>query len=385
MSLLQQYFLQFRELGPLLFESGTGWSFLALPAVEQPEWDADLRFLDELEGQESELPFCGGWVGYVSYDQGLEWAGVQSRHYCDVPKMWWKYCDRGVAVDPEGQLHWFGMEAVELGEVKLEDYDLKGYGPRLSYEEYAERIAAIHEKLRAGESYQVCFTQDFRGLFEGDAFAFYCALFDVNAAAMTFYAEDAGWAIASNSPERLFSKRGKLLRAEPIKGTVGAEEDPEFLRRDPKSYAELTMIVDLLRNDLGRVAKKGSVEVKEHQALMQLKNVWHTYSVIEAELEDGLGMGDVLRALFPGGSITGCPKLRTMQILDELEDYSRGAYCGSAGYVSANGNADFNIMIRTATVQGGELQFPAGGGIVMDSTPEGEWEECLKKVDLLLK
>jgi anthranilate/para-aminobenzoate synthase component I len=370
-------FLKLRSEGrnPILMDSSKGWSFVCVPDSVQPQWAEDLAFLDALprrEAQAGEPPFVGGWVGFLSYDWGLKEMGLTSKHKAGLPLMWWKYC-----------MEVYAFEVVNEDAEVPADFVLGALEAGMSYAEYEAKIAKIHALLRDGECYQINLTQPFRGSFEGDPFALYAALFQKNPSAMCFYAEDEDWALCSNSPERLVSLRGDVLRAEPIKGTVGANEDPQFLLKDEKSYAELTMIVDLLRNDLGRVAELGSVRVLEHQALMALKNVWHTYSVIEAKLAPEHGVADLLRAVFPGGSITGCPKKRAMQWIDLLENFSRGAYCGSAGYVSLNGNADFNIMIRTGTVQNGQLEFPVGGGIVVDSQAHEEWEEQQKKLGVV--
>ena len=173
--------------------------------------------------------------------------------------------------------------------------------------------------------------RNLRGDFSGDPLAFFCAMYKKNPAEMSFIAKVRREQFVRNSPERLVSLRGEILRSEPIKGTVGADEDPAILLRSEKAYAELTMIVDLMRNDLAKISKVGSVKVVKHQALMKQANVWHTYSVIESRL--AAPVGEILPALFPGGSVTGCPKKRTMEIIDKLENFKRGAYCGSAGYI----------------------------------------------------
>lgn len=313
------------------------------------------------------------WVGFHTYDQGLEWMGISSRHECKLPKTWGRKCD---------EVYEFFVEEEDF--VDCDEFSISDVWHGISGREYLDTLAKIKQALRDGETYQVNFAQELRAKFEGDPFAFYAAMFSANPSAMCFFAEDEDWAVCSNSPERLFSLRGDVMRTEPIKGTVPHDADPQFLLRDEKSYAELTMIVDLMRNDFGKVAKLGSVKVLEHQALMELSHVWHTYSVIEAELRDGLGTADVLRAVFPGGSVTGCPKYRTMEIIDRLENFTRGAYCGSAGYILPNGDADFNIMIRTATVRNGEVGFPVGGGIVWDSGPEDEYQETWDKAGIFI-
>ncbi len=345
-------FLEHRGRGAILMDSAEGWSFVCVPAEDQPEFGE----LETREASGSEPPFVGGWVGFKEYGD----------------KEWWKYC-----------LEVYAFEVEEEDAFEGPSFELSDFGPKMSVEEYEGKIKKIRELLWDGEVYQVCFTHPFEGDFKGDPFGLYVELFMKNPSAMCFYAEEDDWAVVSNSPERLVSLRGGRLRSEPVKGTVARGEDPEFLLKDEKTYAELTMIVDLLRNDLGKVARLGTVNVKEHQSLMELENVWHSYSVIEAELADGKGLMDVLDAVFPGGSITGCPKIRAMEYIAELEDYERGVYCGSAGYISLNGNADFNIMIRTGRVQNGKLVFPSGGGIVMDSDASAEYQETLDKVGVI--
>ncbi len=300
---------------------------------------------------ESEQTKKSGWFGYFPYDG----------------EKCWKYCSRV-------------FEFKELGDYEGE-FELKNFRVGLSRKKYATKITAIKKLLSEGETYQVNFAQEFKGDFSGDPLAFFCAMYKKNPAEMSFYCESAEGAICSNSPERLVSLRGEILRSEPIKGTVGADEDPAILLRSEKAYAELTMIVDLMRNDLAKISKVGSVKVVKHQALMKQANVWHTYSVIESRL--AAPVGEILPALFPGGSVTGCPKKRTMEIIDKLENFKRGAYCGSAGYILDSGDADFNIMIRTATVRDGRLSFPAGGGILIDSDPDEEYDECLKKTAII--
>lgn len=339
-------FLEYRHLRPFLFVSEER-TIVAVPTRSKSEHTKK----------------TGGFFGYFSYDQGLKDMGIKSRHKCEIPLKRWKYCDKI-----------FEFKGGIKGEG---EFELSNFKPGLTEKKYSAKIEGIKKLLRKGESYQVNFAQEFKGDFLGDPFAFFCAMYEKNPSDMSFYYEEKDFAICSNSPERLVSLRDGVLRSEPIKGTIGIDENPEKLLNSEKAYAELTMIVDLMRNDLGKISKIGSVKVKKHQELMKLANVWHTYSVIESELS--APVSEVLNAVFPGGSVTGCPKKRTMEIIDKLEDFSRGAYCGSAGYILDNGDADFNIMIRTGIVSGGELRFPAGGGILIDSNANEEYLETLKK------
>lgn len=330
-------FLELRSRGAILFDTAYGRSFVCVPTAVEPE-----RFSGE-----------GMWIGILPY------SGEPI----------WKYCE---------EVHEFFVE-VEEG-AQFGEFELANFASTISREEYVAKIAELKKYLRDGDSYQVNFAQEFLGNFSGDPFALYTAMFAVNPTAMSFYFEDENVAICSNSPERLLSLNNGILRAEPIKGTVGANEDSQFLLRDEKSQAELSMIVDLLRNDLARVGK--NVRVVKHQEIMKLANVFHTYSIVEADLREGVRPQEILDSIFPGGSITGCPKIRTMEIIDRLENFKRGFYCGSAGYFW-KGEADFNIMIRTATVRDGKVSFPVGGGILIDSDAEQEYDETLKKASII--
>lgn len=330
-------FLALRDHGAMLFDTVNGRSLVCVPSKKSP----DLFTGDGL------------WAGFIEYDG----------------KAIWKHCEEVYEFFVEKE------DGQQIGEFKITDFL-----PGLEFEEYEKKISEIKHYLTEGETYQVNFAHAFRGKFFGDPFALYSAIFAKNPTAMSFYYEENGRAICSNSPERLFSLKNGILRSEPIKGTVGADEDPNFLLQNEKSEAELTMIVDLLRNDLGRVGK--NVRVTKNREIMKLANVFHTYSVIEADLCPGTSIPQILEAVFPGGSVTGCPKIRTMEIIAKLENFKRGAYCGSAGYVW-KGEADFNIMIRTATIRDSDIVFPSGGGIVFDSDAHSEYKETLKKAAIL--
>ena len=183
-----------------------------------------------------------------------------------------------------------------------------------------------------------------------------------------------------------------MLESWPIKGTIprgrDAREDARNAKRltaSEKDDAELSMIVDLVRNDLGRVSEPGSVKVEGHRELMKLSHVMHTYSRVSGKLARGKDLFDAIRSVFPGGSITGCPKKRTMEIIDKLEDFKRGIYTGSAGYISFSGDADLNILIRSILLKDGRIWFQAGGGIVIDSDAGKEYEESVDKARAIME
>jgi len=260
----------------------------------------------------------------------------------------------------------------------------------LSLEQYVEKIEQVKEYLTMGHSYQINFSQRFSADFEDDSYEVFKRLSKINPSPYQAFIEGEDFEIVSNSPERLVRVRGQdkewIIESRPIKGTMPRYADTvkdnlskQELLDSKKDEAELVMIVDLVRNDLGKICEIGSVIVNEHRVLEKYSNVWHTVSNIRGILEKDKNFCDVIKALFPGGSITGCPKKRTMEIIDELEDFYRGVYTGSAGYISFDGNLDLNIMIRTMFFKNGKLYYHSGGGIVIDSDPEKEYEETIAK------
>lgn len=252
-------------------------------------------------------------------------------------------------------------------------------------------LAAVRRALgyiTAGDIYQVNLSQRFQVPYSGDTFRTYCALRRCNPAPFAAYLNLPEVQVLSASPERFLSLDpiSRLVETRPIKGTRPRgrtmDEDArlaEELLASEKDRAENVMIVDLERNDLGRVAEIGSVRVTGLCTLEQFATVHHLTSTVVARLKEGLDGVDLLRATFPGGSITGAPKIRAMEIIDELEPTARSIYTGSIGYFGFDGSIDLNIAIRTILVKDGVAYFQAGGGIVADSEPEMEYEETLHK------
>jgi para-aminobenzoate synthetase component I len=254
-------------------------------------------------------------------------------------------------------------------------------------EGYLEAVARVREYIFAGDIFQANLSQRFEAPLEGSAWAFYRRLRARNAAPFAAYMDSPEAAIVSASPERFLRVDADgHVETRPIKGTrprgVGPEHDAalgQALAESAKDRAENLMIVDLMRNDLSRVCAPGSVRVSELFSLERYATVHHLVSTVIGKLESGRDALHLLRAAFPGGSITGAPKLRAMEIIAELEPSRRGVYCGSIGYWSLTGDLDTNIAIRTAIVQGDRVYFSAGGGIVADSDPAQEYDETLDK------
>ncbi len=255
-----------------------------------------------------------------------------------------------------------------------------------SKSDYLAAVERVIEYIKAGDIYQVNLSQKFSADFKGNPFDLFLALFHKNPAPFFAFINAGDHHIISTSPERFMKQEKSRLETRPIKGTLPRAADSEKDRENAdrlinskKDDAELSMIVDLMRNDLGRIARGGSVRVKEHKRLEPYDNVFHLVSVVEAELADNKTSVDVIKASFPGGSITGCPKIRAMEIIDELETDKRHVYTGSIGYISFHDTMDLSIAIRTATIADDTIWYSVGGGIVFDSVPEKEYEETLDK------
>jgi len=270
--------------------------------------------------------------------------------------------------------------------------DSSGFKSSFSKSEYILSVEKIIDYLRAGDIYQANLSQRFESRFFGDTYSLFLDLYGRNPASFFSYIHADDHKIVSTSPERFIKQTGRHVETRPIKGTIARgrtqKEDRENglnLSKSFKDSAELTMIVDLMRNDFSRVTCHGSVVVKEHKRLEAYENVFHLVSIVEGLLKDGKTSVDLIKATFPGGSITGCPKIRSMEVIDELESVKRHVYTGSIGYISFHDTMDLSIAIRTATIANGRVFFSVGGGIVYDSDPEKEYQETLDKGKTLME
>jgi anthranilate synthase component 1 len=258
---------------------------------------------------------------------------------------------------------------------------------------FLEGVGRIHEYLRAGDIFQVNLSREWRMRYETppSLAALYAALREANPAPFAGLLQREGWAIASSSPERLVEVRGDLAQTRPIAGTrprTQGDDDRASVREligHPKERAEHVMLIDLERNDLGRVCVPGTVEVDELMTVESYAHVHHIVSNVRGRLRADATPGAIVRAIFPGGTITGCPKVRCMEIIAELERVGRGAYTGSLGYLNRDGDLDLNILIRTLTIEGDMIRFRAGAGIVADSVAERELDETRAKAKGLLR
>ncbi|HET6671631.1 MAG TPA: aminodeoxychorismate synthase component I, partial [Pyrinomonadaceae bacterium] len=273
-----------------------------------------------------------------------------------------------------------------------DEYEVGSWTPRVSRENFANAISRIKELIAAGDTYQVNFTFPLVADFSGDARTWFRNLCHAQGAEYCAYFDLGRYKVLSVSPELFFELEGRTITTRPMKGTIGRgrwlaedEQMAERLATSAKDRAENVMIVDLLRNDLGRVAVTGSVNVKRLFDLERYETLWQMTSTIEATLREEIDFAELMARLFPCGSITGAPKIRTMEIIRDLEPFPRGVYTGTLGFLRPGGSAVFNVAIRTIVIdsEDGVATFGVGGGITYDSTAEREYEECLVKSSFL--
>ena len=256
--------------------------------------------------------------------------------------------------------------------------------------EYTTRFNTVIDYITAGDVYQINLTFPLRGCYDGDSRTLYASLRHRQAGRYGGVISLGGPEIISLSPELFFKKTDTQIMMHPMKGTVRRQSDPvqdaalrDAMREDVKSQAENLMIVDLLRNDLSRIATRGSVKVPELFALETYPTLHQMTSKVSAKLQDGLSFAEMFKSLFPCGSVTGAPKIRAMEIIHELETAPRGAYCGSLGYIDPDGDACFNVAIRTLTLEKEKLTYNVGSGVVLDSRAADEYAECLLKAKVV--
>jgi len=258
---------------------------------------------------------------------------------------------------------------------------------------YVDGVQRVLEYLAAGDVFQANLSRGWRACFDRplDPSALFQRLRENNPAPFAGVFTQGEWTVVSSSPERLVSVRGDLVETRPIAGTrarFAGDDDAERIRElvgHPKERAEHVMLIDLERNDLGRVCVPGSVEVDELMTVESYAHVHHIVSNVRGRLRSGTSPGEVIRAVFPGGTITGCPKVRCMQVIAELEGEGRGAYTGAMGWLNRDGDLDLNILIRSAEVEGATMRFRTGAGIVADSDPQRELEETRAKARGMLR
>jgi len=362
--------------------------------LSRPEEIDDLLMLNK-DG--TDVPLALGYIAY-DYKDRLEEKGLFSDlHENNFPEFYFSVFEyyiiadnsdtknlKMIKLDLSLKYNKIGQNDILRTEILPVKEGTTNYlGSSLSMNEYEEGVSKIKEYIRSGDIYQANLTRKISGLTSLSPFDTALRLKNSNPVEFGVFAKIEGKYVISTSPERFFKIENSVITAEPIKGTIRRSESEATdkinlsnLMKNKKELAELSMIVDLLRNDMNKICS--DIAVKGFPLVMKLKNVYHLYSVIEGRLETG-NFTEIIKALFPGGSITGCPKIRACQIIEELEKNGRGLYTGNFGYVNFNGNMDFNIMIRTLFYDNGLVSFNTGGGITLLSDPIQEYEETIHK------
>jgi len=364
--------------------------------------------------EEHHLPFKAGCLGYFAYDLGKRFEVLPQETAQDI-----KLAEMSVGIyfhalifDHKKQTLWLvcpehqrestsrsiNKQLVQASNKEKNDFSLTtDWQSNMSKGSYDKKFQQVQDYLLSGDCYQINLAQRFHSYYQGDEFLAYCALREKNQAPFSAFLRFDDAAVLSISPERFLQKRGNKVQSKPIKGTKPRSDNAEIdnqnainLKHSEKDRAENLMIVDLLRNDISKVCIPGTVKVPNLFDIESFPAVHHLVSTVEGELAEPYKATDLLAASFPGGSITGAPKIRAMEIIDQLEPHQRSIYCGSIGYISACGNMDTSITIRTLLCESKEkstnksIYCWAGGGIVADSKVDCEYQETFDKVNKIL-
>lgn len=405
-----------KKLGRYSFISSRPFEIIKLKNTNENPLDYLQNKLSKFKVENNtDLPFIGGAVGYLSYDIGnyieklprtaIDDTGVYDLYfglYNFVIVVDHLECKTYIAtpnIDIEREK--IIIEEIENIIINSEKKDIQVEHEEViesklvsnfKKSDYIDSINKIREYIKSGDIYQANLTQRFEGTTNLSSYFLYKRLREVSKAPFAAYLNFDEYQVLSNSPERFIKCIDRKIETRPIKGTRPRgntkEEDirlQEELKNSEKDKSELLMIVDLERNDLGKVSKIGTVKVPELFVIEPYANVSHLVATVIGELEDSLDSIDVLKATFPGGSITGAPKIRAMEIIDELEPTQRNVYTGSVGYIGFNGDMDFNIAIRTLIKKDEKIYFQVGGGITWDSNPEDEYQETLDKAKSIME
>lgn len=359
------------------------------------------------------LPFGGGAIGYFGYDlaRRLEKLPETAVDQVNIPEMVIGVYDWAVVVDHQERRSWLVGQGRDPATAARWPHLLSSFSQiqtigwqRASFavtsevvasmtrSSYREAFRRIQDYIREGDCYQVNLTQSFTAWCQGSAWSAYESLRHINPAPFSAFLNHPQAQVLSSSPERFLMVTEGRVETKPIKGTRPRSPAPsedrlrmQELRDSLKDRAENLMIVDLLRNDIGKNCQPGTVHVPELFAIESYATVHHLVSTVRGTLAQGHHALDLLRGCFPGGSITGAPKIRAMEIIEELEPYRRGVYCGAIGYIGFDGNMDSNIAIRTMMIADNRIRCWAGGGIVVDSEAEQEYQECYHKAAAMLQ
>ncbi|MFO7895539.1 MAG: anthranilate synthase component I family protein [Candidatus Cloacimonadales bacterium] len=362
-------------------------------------WDFQKQILAATEYHLAAYPanLCGG-IGYYAYDalHQIEEIEFAENNY-QMPLYQIAFYNRYLIFDHWQKQAWqidFSYQQPSLLAAIEEyepDFSVSNITPESTAEEYKQKVQQIRQYILAGDVYEVNLSQQIRAEFQGNPYLLFQKLYDINAAPFSGYLNFGKHKIICNSPEMFLQAAGRQVQTRPIKGTVSRSSDPEidaankqWLLDSTKDQAELFMIIDLLRNDLGKICQYGSVQVQAAKRLEAYENVYHLIGIISGQMESRYDYIDLMRATFPGGSITGCPKIRSMEIIQELESYNRHLYTGTIFMINQN-YLSSNIVIRSAIITEDKIFFNSGGAITIDSSAEEEYAETEAKLSSLLQ
>ena len=361
------------------------------------------KLVKETALSNSEFRFVGGAVGYISYDAVRYWEKLPQKASDDLnfPDAQLGFFDDGIVLDHrQRRAFYYYSSENRLSEVERlikqpSDSEALAYNqPKLNVtkKRFEKAVEKAKEYIVAGDIFQVVLSKRYEFSVKGDLLAFYRSLREINPSPYMYFLKAGDRQIVGSSPEMLVRVDNRVVETFPIAGTRPCVENQGENRRlakellaDPKERAEHLMLVDLARNDVGKIAKFGSVHVPEFMKVHRYSHVQHIVSQVVGDLKENCECYDALRAVFPAGTVSGAPKVRAMEIIEELEPTRRGPYAGAVGYFSYNGNADFAITIRTLFADKGKAYIQVGAGIVADSVPEREWFETDHKAEALMK
>ena len=362
--------------------------------------------------------FCGGWIGFFSYELGgyIEKLPVTTTDDLKMPLIRLCFYDRVIAYDHiENSFILFALEMrgdtetpeqklTKLEQIILKSHDIKMSPPahseiddidfskipcNMSREYYMRAFEKIKKYIYDGDVYQINFSRRFESEFHSEAIKLFNWQNLYNPSPYSAYIDTGEFKIVSASPEMFITVNNGIISTKPIKGTRPRlrYSDKNYaieLLDNEKEQAELNMIIDLERNDIAKICIPGTRKVTQPRTIETFPTVFHAVAEIAGQLREEITFCDIIKSMFPGGSITGAPKIRSMEIIDETEPTARGVYTGSIGFIGINGNISLNIAIRTIIIKNNKAYFQTGGGIVADSEPEAEWQETIVKAKALL-
>ncbi|PLR78424.1 anthranilate synthase component I [Bacillus sp. V3-13] len=368
------------------------------------------------DNEATDFPLVGGAVGYAGYDviRQYEKIGENLPDELDIPEVHFMFYEDVIVYDHleqkisivasplrkettidelKARIAKRKTELFAGGETKLaEDANLSAFKASISKNDFIEKVEKAKQYISEGDIFQVVLSQRLQATFAGDPFSFYRKLRVGNPSPYMYYLDFGDYVVAGSSPESLIKANGKKVTTNPIAGTrprgKTEQEDgihEKSLLEDEKELAEHRMLVDLGRNDLGRICEFGTVQVDKYMEVEKFKHVMHLVSEVTGTLNEKYKPIDALISCLPAGTVSGAPKIRAMEIINELEEVKRGVYSGAVGYISANGSLDFALAIRTMLIKKDKAYIQAGAGIVYDSSPEKEYEETLHKLKAFLE